>query len=77
VNIYQWFPKMKAGRAAARSTAEADASFVRASISFPPKVYKTLEGSARQKKVSLALAVRDAAEQHITDKWPLLTETGS
>jgi hypothetical protein len=41
--------------------AEADASSVCASISFPPKVYKTPEGTARQKKVSLAQVVRDAA----------------
>ena len=68
---------MKAGRAAARSTAEADASSVRASISFPPKVFETLEGTARQRKVSLASVVRDAAGQHITDKWPLLRKTRS
>jgi hypothetical protein len=68
---------MKAGRAALRSVAEADASSVRASISFPLKVYKTPEGTARRKKVSLAPVVRDAAEQHITHKWPLLRKTGS
>jgi len=68
---------MKAGGAAARSTAEADALSVRASIGFPPKVYKTSEGTASQKKVSLAPVVRDAAEQHITHKWPLLRKTGS
>jgi predicted transcriptional regulator len=44
---------------------------VRASISFPPDVYETLEGIAREKKVSLAWVVREAAEQYIADKWPL------
>ena len=44
---------------------------VRASISFPPDVYETLEGIAKGKKVSLAWVVREAAEKYITDKWPL------
>lgn len=47
------------------------AAAVRASISFPPDVYETLEVIAREKKVSLAWVVRDAAEKYITDKWPL------
>jgi hypothetical protein len=45
---------------------------VRATISFPSELYATLEGIARQKKVSLAWVVREAAEQYIVDKWPLL-----
>jgi metal-responsive CopG/Arc/MetJ family transcriptional regulator len=40
-------------------------SFVRASISFPPALYETLEDIAQQKKVSLAWVVRDAAEKYI------------
>lgn len=44
---------------------------MRATISFPADVYKTLEGIARQKKVSLAWVVREASEQYITEKWPL------
>ena len=40
-------------------------SFVRASISFPPDLYETLEQIAKQKKVSLAWVVRDAAEKYI------------
>lgn len=44
---------------------------VRASISFPRELYQTLEEIARQKKVSLAWVVRDAAEQYVADKWPL------
>ena len=38
---------------------------VRASISFPADLYKSLEEKARQKKVSLAWIVRDAAEKYI------------
>ena len=45
---------------------------VRASISFPPDIYETLETIAKEKKVSLAWVVRDAAEKYIADKWPLL-----
>jgi hypothetical protein len=44
---------------------------VRATISFPSELYKTLEGIAREKKVSLAWVVREAGEQYIADKWPL------
>ena len=38
---------------------------VRATISFPPDLYETLEQLAKQKKVSLAWVVRDAAERYI------------
>ena len=51
---------------------ESSAASVRATITFPPDLYATLEEIARQKKVSLAWVVRDAAEQYLTDKWPLL-----
>ena len=47
---------------------------VRASISFSPDVYQTLEEIARRKKVSIAWVVRDAADRYITDKWPLLAQ---
>jgi len=50
----------------AQSTAQ-----VRATISFPPEIYETLEVIAKEKKVSLAWVVRDAAEKYIADKWPL------
>ena len=46
---------------------------VRASISFPRDVYETLEIIAREKKVSLAWVVREAAEQYIGGKWPLFS----
>lgn len=44
---------------------------VRATISFPPDVYETLETIAKEKKVSLAWVVREATEKYIGDKWPL------
>ena len=50
------------------------AAQVRATISFPPDVYETLEVIARQKKVSLAWVVREATEQYLADKWPLFAK---
>ena len=52
------------------------ASAVRASISFPSDIYETLDSIAKQKKVSLAWVVRDAAEQYIGEKWPLFGARG-
>jgi metal-responsive CopG/Arc/MetJ family transcriptional regulator len=49
---------------------------VRASISFPTDLYKALEEKARQKKVSLAWIVRDAAEKYL-DQLTSLGEGGS
>jgi metal-responsive CopG/Arc/MetJ family transcriptional regulator len=61
---------MKAKRDGTKLKAESAAA-VRASISFPPDVYETLEMIAKEKKVSLAWVVREAAEKYIADKWPL------
>ena len=44
---------------------------VRATISFPPDLYETLEDLAKEKKVSLAWVVRDAAEKYVADHKPL------
>jgi metal-responsive CopG/Arc/MetJ family transcriptional regulator len=41
---------------------------VRASISFPRGIYQTLERLARQKKVSLAWVVREAAERYVAEE---------
>ena len=41
---------------------------MRASISFPPDIYKALEQLARQKRVSLAWVVRDAVERYVTEQ---------
>jgi predicted DNA-binding protein len=48
---------------------------VRASISFPPEIYDTLELIAKEKKVSLAWVVREAAERYIAEKWPLFARS--
>jgi predicted DNA-binding protein len=47
------------------------ASAPRTSVSFPPELYRTLEQLAKQKKVSLAWLVREAAEKYVADQWPL------
>lgn len=44
---------------------------LRASVSFPPELYRLLENEARKKKVSLAWIVREAAERYVTDLYPL------
>jgi hypothetical protein len=47
------------------------AAMPRVSVTLPPDVHQTLERIAREKKVSLAWVMRDAAEQYIANKWPL------
>ena len=47
----------------------------RASVSFPPDLYAILERIAKEKKVSVAWVVREAAETYVSDKWPLLAGT--
>jgi predicted transcriptional regulator len=53
---------------------EQDIAATRASVTFPPDLYHSLEEIARQKKVSLAWVVREAAEQYVADKWPLFNQ---
>ncbi len=50
--------------------AHGEALSVRATISFSPDLYQTLEVLAKQKKVSLAWIVRDATEKYIADQRP-------
>lgn len=54
---------------------KAESTAVRASISFPPDVYETLEAIAKEKKVSLAWVVREATEKYIADRWPLFADS--
>lgn len=44
----------------------------RASITFPPELYQTIEDLAKRKKVSIAWVVREAVEKYVADQWPLL-----
>lgn len=43
----------------------------RASVSFPRELYETLERIAKEKKVSVAWIIRDAAEKYVDEQWPL------
>jgi hypothetical protein len=44
----------------------------RASVSLPPEIYGTLQAIAKDKKVSIAWVMRDAAERYVAEQWPLL-----
>ncbi len=48
----------------------------RASVSFPPELYATLERIAKEKKVSVAWVVREAAEKYVDDQLPLFAAKG-
>lgn len=65
---------MKTKKAEAKKTKVQGPAQVRATISFPPETYETLETIAKEKKVSLAWVVREATEQYIADKWPLFKQ---
>jgi len=43
----------------------------RASVSFPPELYRILEELAKKKKVSIAWVIREAAERYVSAEWPL------
>jgi metal-responsive CopG/Arc/MetJ family transcriptional regulator len=59
---------MKKSRGSEKSMKMQSTPAVRASISFPPSLYETLEKIAKQKKVSLAWVVRDAAERYVAGR---------
>ena len=52
--------------------APAEPKTLRASVGFPRALYAALEDLAKEKKVSIAWIVRDAAEQYVASRWPLL-----
>lgn len=66
---------MKSKRGNGKKGKAQTSAAIRASISFPPDIYETLDSIAKQKKVSLAWVVREAAEQYIGEKWPLFGGT--
>jgi predicted transcriptional regulator len=47
----------------------------RASASLSPELYHTLQDIAKQKKVSVAWVIREAAEKYVAEQWPLLEKT--
>jgi hypothetical protein len=40
----------------------------RASVTFPPEIYSTLEAIAKSKKVSVAWVVRDAVDRYVAEE---------
>jgi hypothetical protein len=67
---YQRFANMKRTKDSGKSMKTKSTPTVRASISFPPDLYETLDDIAKQKKVSMAWVVRDAAEKYVADRTP-------
>jgi metal-responsive CopG/Arc/MetJ family transcriptional regulator len=59
---------MKVKKVGIRRKKAQNPSWVRASISFPPDLYGALDEIAKQKKVSLAWVVRDAAERYVANQ---------
>jgi len=66
---------MKAKKTDTKALKATGLSSIRASISFPPDLYENLEELAKQKKVSLAWVVRDAAEKYVAHQGPLYGKT--
>ena len=50
------------------SAANDQPASIRASVTFPAEIYQALEEIARQKRVSLAWVVRDAAERYVSQE---------
>lgn len=65
-----------ASQAKRKTKPESEAKMPRASVSFPPDLYATLERIAKEKKVSLAWVVREATEKYVDDQWPLFAAKG-
>jgi len=47
----------------------------RASASLPPELYVKLQEIAKQKIVSVASVIREAAEKYIAEQWPPFART--
>lgn len=54
-----------------QATTESKSRSLRVSVTLPIPIHATLESIAKEKKVSLAWVVRDAAELYINERWPL------
>lgn len=63
-------------KATKKTESKSDTKTTRASVSFPHDLYETLEKIAKEKKVSVAWIVRDAAEKYVNEQWPLLADKG-
>jgi Ribbon-helix-helix protein, copG family len=73
----KWCAKLKGVSMASRKQkvgrpASTQPRMVRTSVGLPPDLYRTIEAIAKDKKVSTAWVVRDAVDQYVKDRWPLL-----
>ena len=62
---------MGSRKSAVSAASRGESRTVRASVTLRAEVYRTLEALAKQKKVSTAWVLRDAAEKYVADQWPL------
>jgi predicted DNA-binding ribbon-helix-helix protein len=46
----------------------------RTSVTLSTDIYASLEIIAKQKKVSVAWVIRDAAERYVSEQWPLFAD---
>lgn len=56
---------------ASMTTESSAAKSTRTSVTFPTDLYETLEAIAKEKKVTVAWVIRDAAEKYADEQWPL------
>lgn len=54
-----------------RSTVGSRPRAIRVSVSLSPDIYRILVALAKQKRVSTAWILRDAADKYVTEHWPL------
>lgn len=55
----------------ARTKAQNESKSVRTSVSLPRELHETLAQLAKDKRVSVAWIIRDAAERYVGEQWPL------
>ena len=63
------------GKGEKKHKMKAIAKSSRASVSFPVELYHSLEHLAKEKKVSVAWIVREAAEKYVADRHPLFSKS--
>lgn len=65
-----------ATKAPQKTGSKSEPKSTRTSVTFPNYLYETLEEIAKERKVSVAWIVRDAAERYVNEQWPLLAGQG-
>lgn len=54
--------------------AYASSKSMRTSVSLPRELHETLTQLAKDKKVSIAWIIREAAEKYVGERWPLFAD---